>query len=155
MRLATITRLLTLAIWLMALAAGAAQAQKAVGPEAAAFKEIKVSFQVDPRVTRGMYMGEHWISPPTYLRIGESKTVIVPVQAFGLDAQKRETKIAPQWKSSNPSVVRVSPIQGHKVEITVLKAGQSDLTATYGKLSKKLVIKSTPLAETMRVEIYQ
>jgi hypothetical protein len=149
-------RWLAFAVLIAVLMAGALQAsEKAGAPAAPALTGIKFSFLVDRRVTRGMYMGDHWISPATYIRLGEGKTVIVPVRAYGLDADMQETRIEPQWKSSEPSVVQVSPAQGHQVELTVLKAGQSDLTATYGKTFKKMVVRATTIAGTLRVEISQ
>ncbi len=159
----TITRWLALTalIWLVlavlvsAILAGIIQASQKALPEGPAVTGIKLSFLVDRRITRGMYMGDHWISPATYIRVGEGKTVIVPVRAYGLDASRREIKIEPQWKSSNPEVVQMSQAQGHQVEISVLKAGHSDLTVTHGKLSKKLVVKATPLDGTLKVEISQ
>jgi len=153
---ATMIRWLALAAMIAALLAGALQAsEKAAAQEAPALTGIKISFLLDRRLTRGMYMGDHWISPLTYVRVGEEKTVIVPVRAFALDANQRETKIEPQWKSSDPSMLEVSPVQGHQVELTILKAGQSDLTVTHGKISKKLVVKAVPLKGTLRVEISQ
>jgi hypothetical protein len=152
----TITRLLALAAMLSVLLAGVAQAQQAASPEAAALKGIKVSFQVDPRVTRGMYMGEQWVSPPNYIRVqeGENK-LIVPAQAMGLDAKGGQVKINPTWKPGNADIVQVSPAQGPKVELTVLKEGQTDLTVTLGGVSKKLTVKAVRQHGSLRVDISQ
>jgi hypothetical protein len=151
-----ISRWLVIAALIAVLPAGPLQAsEKAVTPAAPALTSIKFSFLVDRRITRGMYMGDHWISPLHYVRVGEEKIVIVPVRAFGLDADKRETKIEPQWKSSDPGKLQVSPVQGHQVEITVLKPGKSYLTVTHGKISKKLVVEGETLSGTLRVEISQ
>jgi hypothetical protein len=156
MQLNTITRWLTLTALMLMLAAGVAQAQKAATPEAAALKDIKVSFQVDPRVTRGMYMGEQWVSPPKYVRVQEGKKPLtVPAQAMGLDAKGGQVKINPTWKSGDADLVKVSPAQGAKVEITVLKEGQSDLTVTSGGVSKKLTVKAVGQDGSLRVDISQ
>jgi hypothetical protein len=156
MQLKTIIRWLTLAALLMMLPAGVAQAQKAATPEAAALKDIKVSFQVDPRVTRGSYMGEQWVSPPNYVRVQEGKKPLaVPAKAMGLDAQGKQVNINPSWKSGDADLVKVSPAQGAKVEITVLKEGQSDLTVTSGAVSKKLTVKTVRREGALRVDISQ
>jgi hypothetical protein len=126
MQLNTITRWLTLAALLLILPAGVAQAQPAASPEAAVLKGIKVSFQVDPRVTRGMYMGEQWISPPTYSRLQEGKNKLtVPAKAMGLDAKGGQVKINPTWKSGNTELVQVSPSQGNAVELTIPEEGEA------------------------------
>jgi hypothetical protein len=41
------------------------------------------------------------------------------------------------------------------VEITVLQEGQTDLTVAYGKVSKKLTVKSTRQSGVLRVDITQ
>jgi hypothetical protein len=156
MQIQTISRWLTLAALLLILPAGVCQAQKPETPEIAALKEIQVSFQVDPRVTRGMYMGEQWVSPPDYVRVQEGKKPLaVPAKAMGLDAQGKPVTISPTWKPGDAGLVKVSPAQGAKVEITVLKEGQSDLTVTSGGVSKKLNVKAVRQGESLRVNILQ
>lgn len=157
MQLNTVTRWLILAALLLVLPAGVAQAQKkAAPPEAAALKGIQVSFQLDPRITRGQYLGERWISPPTYVRVQEGqKPLTVPAKAMGLDAKGAQVKINPTWKPGNTQLVKVSPPQGNSVELTILKEGQSDLTVTAGGVSKKLSIKAVRLQGSLQVDISQ
>jgi hypothetical protein len=129
-----------------------AATQKATGPSLAS---IQVLFKLDPRITKGMYMGDRWVSPPTYTLVGDEQKCIVSAQATGLDAQNKEVAVSPTWKPGKASMVQVSPAQGNKVEITVLQEGQTDLTVAYGKVSKKLTVKSTRQNGVLRVDITQ
>jgi hypothetical protein len=156
MQVKTITRWLTLAALLLILPAGVAQAQPAASPEAAVLKGIKVSFQVDLRVTQASYMGEKWVSPPTYVKVQDGqKPLTVPARAMGLDAKGGQVNINPTWKAGNTELVQVSPSQGNAVEITILKEGQSDLTVTSGRVSKKLTVKAVRQHGGLRVDISQ
>ncbi len=116
--------------------------QETVGPARASISEIKISFKMDPRVTRGMYMGDRWISPPTYTRIGEGPECTLEVRAEVLDAEGKPIGISPAWTPSDPEMVGVTPAQGNEVKITVKQAGESSLKVTFQGFSKTLLIKA-------------
>lgn len=150
------TRLLALGALILVLLAGVSLAQKAQSPETAAFKDIKVIFKLDPRITQGMYMGERWISPPKYTRVQEGQNpLIIEAQAMGLDAQGKQAPIKAVWTPAEPEMVKVSPGQGHQVEITVLRAGQTKLKVDFQGISKTLSVKGKPLGNVLIAEISQ
>ena len=102
---------------------------KAVGPvtappPATGLSDIKVSFKLDPRLTRGMYMGERWVSPPIYSRVQEpGKPLTVDARVEGRDVQGRPVNINPRWIASDPDMVSVSPARGGAFNILVERAG--------------------------------
>lgn len=150
------SRLLAFAALILVLLAGGAQAQKAASPEAAALKDLKVSFKLDPLITKALYMGEHWVSPPTFMAVQEGqKPLTIEARALGLDAQGKETKISPAWTSADPGMVQVSPGQGYQVEITVRRVGQSTLKVDFQGISKILSVNAKPLGNLLVVEISQ
>lgn len=149
-----LTRLLALAAIILLLPAGVSQAQKAAGKEAASPKDFQVSFKLDPRLTQGMYMGERWVSPLTYTRVQEGKKpLIVEAKAEGLDAEGNPVQVNPTWKPGNPDLFQVSPAQGGIVKLTILKEGQSNLTVTFGGISKKFTVQAGRQFGAMRVDI--
>ena len=127
--------------------------QEAPRPSAAPPTDIKVSFKLDPRVTRGMYMGDRWISPPTYARIGEGKECTVEARVEVLDANGKRVDISPEWIPADPEMVTVSPGQGKEMNITVRRAGQSSLKVASPGFSKELIVKATYEGSTIKVEI--
>jgi hypothetical protein len=133
--------------------------RKRTAPQAAAtaLTDIRVSFKLDPRVTRGVYMGDRWISPPTYIRVGlpDAKELTVEARAQGLDAGGRPMAITPEWIPADSDMVVVSPRQGNEVKITVQRAGQTSLNVTSHGVSKTLSIKATYRASTIQAEISQ
>jgi FKBP-type peptidyl-prolyl cis-trans isomerase len=116
---------------------------------------ITVSFKVDPRLTRGLYMGDRWVSPPTYNRVGEGKSVSVEARAHGRDTMGRPLDISADWIPTDPEMVTVTPNRSHEVRITVQRAGQSSLRVTSQGVSKELVIRATDQGNTLQLEIAQ
>ncbi len=110
---------------------------------------IKVSYLLDPRITRGAYMGERWLSRPSYaIRAGRSMSV----KTIGLDARGRAVKIAPTW-TGDPDMVSITPNEGRMVTISVLKPGQSDVVVTAGNVSQKLSVTSLQEDGVWSIEI--
>ncbi len=117
---------------------------------------IAVSFKMDPRITKGLYMGDRWISPPTYTStLQEGKEITVEARAEGRDAKGRTMKIKPEWKPSDPGMVAVTPGHGDEVKITVKRDGQSKMKVASSGYSKELSIKATYQDNAIRVEITQ
>ena len=157
MRIITsIAHLLVLAAFTAVLPAGVAHASReATGPAADSVSGIKVSFKMDPRITRGMYMGDRWVSPPTHIGVQAGKEITVEARVEGLDAVGKPACANPAWTPEDPDMVRVSPDRGRQVRITVLRTGESALSVTCGKASRKLVVKATTKENAIQVEISQ
>lgn len=119
----------------------------------AAVADIKVSFRLDPRMTRGLYMGERWVSPPTY--VGATGQDTVMVRAEGFDAKGRPVGILPEWVPADPEMVEVSPRQGKEVTIAVRRAGQSTVRVAFPGVSRELIVKSAGKGVALQVEISQ
>ncbi|MCI0409494.1 MAG: FKBP-type peptidyl-prolyl cis-trans isomerase [Acidobacteria bacterium] len=113
---------------------------------------ITVSFKLDPRLTQGLYMGERWVSPPTYTTTLDT----VDARAEGVDAKGKRVNIRPQWIPVDPEMVTVTPSEGSEAKITVHRAGESSLQVTYQGVSKELAIKVAAYrGDAFQVEIAQ
>ena len=148
---------ITLALLIVVLIAGVTRTSHvAAGQSAASISVIKISFKLDPRLTRGVYMGERWVSPPEYIRVQEKgKELVVEAKAVGVDRMGRHSLISPEWKPGNTSVIKVRPAEGQSVEIIVLREGQSNLRVIFGKESRELNIKAVRYLGALRVDISQ
>lgn len=118
---------------------------------------ITVSFKLDPRLTRGLYMGDRWVAPPSYnsLSAEVGKSISVEARAQGLDAMGRRWRVNPEWIPSDPEMVTVSPARGSAVTITVRRAGESSVTLKSGEIIRKLTLQTVRQGETWRVDILQ
>jgi hypothetical protein len=117
--------------------------------------EIQVRFKLDTRITQGMYMGDRWVSPPTFTCVGGAEGCVVMARVTGLDDRSREIPINPAWSPGLASMVQVSPANGDQVEITVSEEGQSELTVTSGTVVKKLTVKAVRWRGGLRADISQ
>ena len=115
--------------------------------------DIKVAFKVDPRLTRGLHMGDRWVSTSTY--VGTTGQETVEAKARGVNATGMVVQVRPIWIAEDPEMVGVTPTQGDAVQIKVKRAGQSSLQVTSAGFAKKLLIKATPKDSVLRVEITQ
>jgi FKBP-type peptidyl-prolyl cis-trans isomerase len=124
----------------------------AAGAAAAADKgvsAIQVAFKLDPQLTQGLYMGERWVSPPTYTTTLET----VQVRAQAVDSKGRPTNADLKWIPSDPEMLTVSPSEGQEVKIAVKRDGQSTLKVASQGVSKELLIKAKHEGNSMHVEI--
>ena len=112
---------------------------------------LRFAYRLDPRLTRGLYMGDRWVSSPTYKGIVGQDTV--RARAEGLDAQGRPIAVQPKWTPADSSMVTVTPSVGSEVDITVKRAGRSNLQVTFGAVTTELVIHAEKEGESLKLEI--
>ena len=117
--------------------------------------DIKVSFKLDARLTRGLYMGDSWVSLATYTMAGGGRTCVGEAGVYGLDPDGKPGELSPKWIPSDPGMVSVSRHQGNAVKITVKRTGRCSLMVTFGGASKKLAIKAVRQNGGLRVDISQ
>lgn len=117
---------------------------------------IRVSFKLDPRLTRGVYMGDRWVSLPRFTGARQvGSEYILEAKAQGVVEGDQEVQIVPEWTPSDPQMVKITPAENGAVKISVSEAGESNLTVVARGISKKLRIKATSDAGAMLVEISQ
>jgi FKBP-type peptidyl-prolyl cis-trans isomerase len=115
---------------------------------------IDLSFRVDPRVTRGLYMGDRWVRLP-YTQVGENQQVTVEARAEGVDDKGKPVSVSPQWIPADPEIATVTPNLGKEVKITALRPGESTLQVISQGVSRELAVKAAYTGEVLQVEISQ
>ncbi len=119
-------------------------------------KDIHIAFKLDTRLTRSLYMGDRWVSPPTFVgtrQKGDEYTLEARIN--GIDTMGRNVPIRPEWILSDPEMVSLLSTSVNTVRITVKHAGESHLTLASNGCSKDLLIKATQDGSAMQVEIIQ
>jgi hypothetical protein len=123
---------------------------------AANLSEIQVFYRLDPWLVSGNYVGGLWASPPVLGPVTQGGlTFSLEAKAQGLDLSGQTVAVTPQWISSDPNTVMVSPGQGAQVTMVVLRAGQSTLTVSDQGISKQLAVKAALSGPSLVVEISQ
>jgi hypothetical protein len=113
----------------------------------------QVSFKLDPWITEGMYLGERWVSPPTYTTAQNGKIGTIESRVRGLDAQGKPSNVSARWTPSDPDMVTVTPVAGNIVKIIVQRDGQSTLEVVSEGFSERLSIKAAYRHQAIQVEI--
>jgi len=116
---------------------------------------IDVSFKMDPRLTRGLYMGDRWISPPTYLLNAPGPGAGVEARAHAVDAGGGRVDVMPTWTPADPEMVSVTPGDRSGVTIVVHRRGESGLKVSAGGASRDLTVRAGPRGAAFQVEIVQ
>jgi hypothetical protein len=150
-----LVKLMLIAALIVTLPAGFIHAAQEPGPAASSITGIKVFFKLDPSITRGMYMGDRWVSPSTHYAVKEGAKVVVEVRAHGLDGQGRQVDISPVWEAEDPAMMTISPDKGSKVELTITRPGKSELRVAFGGITKRLPVRAWHQDNAMHVEITQ
>lgn len=115
---------------------------------------LAVAFLLDPALTRSLYMGERWVSPPVFdfVQPGHEFTVRAKVQSIGRDGEA--TDLSGDWSTGNPGMLAIT--RGHgEVTLVVREAGEGDLTVATGAGAKTLHVRATRTADAMQVAIAQ
>jgi hypothetical protein len=131
---------------------GAGGAADLGGPAASLLSAIDVSFKLDPRITRSLYMGERWLPLP-FTQVGGKTAVVVYARAAGRDGRQKPVHITPEWTPADPELVTVRAAERNVMEITVLGPGETTLRVTAQGISTELAIKSAYKGEALQVEI--
>jgi hypothetical protein len=122
-------------------------------PAVPAAGAMKVAFQLDSRLTKGLHMGARWVSPSTYIGTHDGSLFTVQARARGAGAAGAIRD--PTWLPAEPDMVAVTPDRGSQVEIAVLREGRSTLTVAEGDVSKTLTVNAVHRDGVWRVDISQ
>jgi FKBP-type peptidyl-prolyl cis-trans isomerase len=113
------------------------------------------SFKLDQRLTRGLYMGDRWVSPPVYSTLQPGDGATVEAAAQGRDATGKTRAIRPRWRPSDPAMLTVTPVEGGAVTITVRAPGESRLLVSADGILRALHVRVSRKGHALAVEIAQ
>jgi FKBP-type peptidyl-prolyl cis-trans isomerase len=121
----------------------------------AALRDIEVSFKLDDRLTRSLFLGDRWVSPATFSAPPQGKTAVVRASVKGVDTSGKRVAIAPRWTPADPRMVQVTKGDGGEARITVKRPGESKLTVAFRGITKELLVKAAKQGGALSVHISQ
>jgi hypothetical protein len=116
---------------------------------------IEVSFKLDDRLTRSLFLGDRWVSPATFSAPAQGRTATVRAAVRGVDASGRRVAIAPRWIPADPGMVKVTKEGGGDATITVKRPGESKLKVVFRGVTKELAVRAARRDGGLAVEISQ
>lgn len=115
-------------------------------PTIPAIAAIKVYLKLDPRLTRGLSMGDRWVSPARFATArqpGQRGTVEARAVALDKRGQLLNRRLEPEWLAADSAHVSVSARRANSVVISIQRPGESTVNVTDGAVSEILTIRST------------
>ncbi|MUV14962.1 hypothetical protein [Noviluteimonas gilva] len=135
---------------------GAPATQPQAPPQPAQPKQrMVVAFKIDPDLMRGSFLGERWVSPPTFAfaQPGKQYTTHAKLQTVNDDGTR--TDLSGDWSTSDPNMIAISHDQAGQVTIVVREPGEGQLVAAAGGQRKVLQVRATRTDDAMEVAFVQ
>jgi hypothetical protein len=120
-----------------------------------ATEKIIVAFKLDRDITAGHYLGERWVSPPTFqfAQPGKVYTTYAKLQKVGDDGTAID--LSGDWSTSDPEMIAISRDAPGQVTIVVREPGEAQLVASAGGQRKVLHVRATRYPDAMEVAFVQ
>jgi hypothetical protein len=136
-------------------ASEAAMPLRTSAPAPRAKSRLVVAFRLDPDLTRGLYLGDRWVSPPSFnfAQPGDRYVVHARMQAVGADGER--TDVSGDWSTSDADMVGITRGDGGEVVIDVDKAGTAELRVAAGGETKVLQVLARRVDDGMEVDFRQ
>lgn len=115
---------------------------------------LKVAFQLDPALTQSLYLGQRWVSPPTFDFAQPGRQFVVLAKAQRVDAAGERQDVSGDWATSNPEMVAITRGPGD-VTLAIREAGESDLVVQAAGERRVLHVHAEQRPDAMRVRITQ
>jgi hypothetical protein len=120
--------------------------------------DLRVSFALDPLLTRGIHMGERWVSPPTFMNVRQAgPAATLRARAGEVDARGRTMRetLEARWIPSDPDMVSVRPAAPGEVTIVVHRPGESELRVVAGDRAAVLTVRSVVDGDAVQAIVSQ
>lgn len=131
--------------------AGAATATPVVAEQ----PRIAVTFRLDPAVTRGLYLGDRWVSPPVFRFAQPGDRYMVQARLQQIDGAGEAIDLSGDWAASDPGMVAIERGVHDVVTLIVREPGRSRVTVTSGTRAAVLDIRAQRTGDAMDVTITQ
>lgn len=117
--------------------------------------KLVVAFRLDPELTRGMFMGDRWVTPPTYFFAQEGSRFVVQAKPQQIGSRGEHIDLSGDWSVGDPAMVAVTPGARGEVTLVIGKPGQTRVTVATGAGSKVLDVNARRVDDGMQVRITQ
>lgn len=136
--------------------AGQQAALAGTTPDAAATTpQMVVTFRLDPAVTRGLYLGDRWVSPPTFHFAQPGTQYVVQAKLQSVDASDNRIDLSGDWSTDDPEMIAIERHDHGAVTIVVRRGGEGRLFVSAGGTRKLLNVRARQTEDAMDVVITQ
>ncbi|HEY5920137.1 MAG TPA: hypothetical protein VIV11_00645 [Kofleriaceae bacterium] len=108
---------------------------------------IDINFLLARDLTRGVFLGARWVSPPTYTVVARDSDARVQLRARVRDSGRKSMAGLPAWKPLDPSVVSVEPSRGNEVTLRIARPGTTSVTVSCDGVTRVLAVSAVSAAD--------
>ena len=116
---------------------------------------LRVAFQLDRALTQGHYLGERWVSPPTFHFAQPGERYTVRARLRQVDALGERIDISGDWATGDPDILAITRLDDGQVQLDILQPGTTELTVSAGGERKVLQVEARRTADAMDVAFRQ
>jgi len=117
--------------------------------------KMVVTFRLDPAVTRGLYLGDRWVSPATFHFAQPGTRYVVQAKLQSIDARDDRIDLSGDWSTDDPEMIAIERHDHGAVTIVIRRAGEGRLFVSAGGTRKVLQVKARQTEDAMDVRIVQ
>jgi hypothetical protein len=122
---------------------------------AARRQPLSIAFRLDPALTQGVFLGERWVSPPSFFFAQPGTQYVVQAKAQTIDGHGDRIDVLADWAPADPEMIAISRGALGEVTVVVRQPGESDLTVSTGSGSKVLHVTASRTDDSMQVNFSQ
>ena len=122
---------------------------------AAPAPKMVVTFRLDPAVTRGLYLGDRWVSPSTFHFAQPGTRYVVQAKLQSIDAQDDRVDLSGDWSTDDPEMIAIERHPHGEVTIVIRRAGEGRMFVSAGGVTKQLRVHARQTEDAMDVLIAQ
>lgn len=130
----------------------------ASAPVAAAAEQpsrLRVAFQLDRALTQGHYLGERWVSPPTFHFAQAGSRYTVRARLRQVDALGERIDVSGDWATGDPDILAITRLDDGLVQLDILQPGTTELIVSAGGERKVLQVAARRTPDAMDVAFRQ
>jgi hypothetical protein len=119
-------------------------------------EQFVVAFRLDPSLTRGMYLGDRWVSPPRYQAAQPGRRYTLQAKMQRVDPRSERSDVTSEFRSLDPELIQVTPgDKPNEWSLVVNGPGAGRVVASAGPKTRVLNVHAWEVQNGMQVEITQ
>ncbi|HJW47024.1 MAG TPA: hypothetical protein VJ484_11120 [Lysobacter sp.] len=103
--------------------AALATSQRAVAQHVISPKQrLAVAFRLDPALTRSLYLGDRWVSPPSFYFAQPGTQYVVQAKLQAIDSRGERIDLSGDWTTNDPEMIAPAMIMAKSRSLSVAPA---------------------------------
>jgi hypothetical protein len=117
--------------------------------------KVVIAVRLDPDVTRAMFLGDRWVSPPSYVFAQPGSDYVALAKAQYIDELGERMDLDGAWTATNPAMVGLTRYENGQVMVVVRRTGESELRVDTSRGSRNMHVRARQVNGGMQVEFNQ